>query len=58
MQLYFKKNLIVVNAMARLLLRHDEQLTALTSEVTFVSYAKTEDHCAANSLCGESPTQE
>eukprot|EP00439_Symbiodinium_sp_Y106_P016029 s9455_g2.t1 len=32
----------LVNAMARLLLRHDEQLTALTSEVTFVSYAKTE----------------
>ena len=31
----------LVNAMAALLLRHDEQLTALTSEVTFVSYAKT-----------------
>ena len=34
----------LVTAMARLLLRHDEQLVALTSEVTFVSYARTDEH--------------
>ena len=43
----------LVNAMARLLLRHDEQLTALTSEVTFVSYAKTEDHSVLPILYAE-----
>ena len=43
----------LVNAMARLLLRHDEQLTALTSEVTFVSYAKTEGHSVLPILFAE-----
>ena len=43
----------LVNAMARLLPRHDEQLTALTSEVTFVSYAKTEDHSVLPILYAE-----
>ena len=39
--------------MARLLLRHDEQLVALTSEVTFVSYARTDEHTVLPQLFSE-----
>ena len=43
----------LVTAMARLLLRHDEQLVALTSEVTFVSYARTDEHTVLPQLFSE-----
>ena len=39
--------------MARLLLRHDEQLVALTSEVTFISYARTDEHTVLPQLFSE-----
>ena len=43
----------LVTAMARLLLRHDEQLVALTSEVTFISYARTDEHTVLPQLFSE-----
>ena len=43
----------LVTAMARLLLRHDQQLVALTSEVTFVSYARTDEHTVLPQLFSE-----
>ncbi|CAE7418136.1 unnamed protein product, partial [Symbiodinium microadriaticum] len=38
----FFRNDDLVNAVARLVLRHDEQLLALTSDLCFVSYVRTE----------------
>ena len=43
----------LVTAMARLLLRHDEHLVAMTSEVTFISYARTDEHTVLPQLFSE-----
>ena len=47
----------LVNAVARLVLRHDEQLLALTSDLCFVSYVRTEGHSVLQELHAESKKQ-
>ena len=47
----------LVNALARLVLRHDEQLLALTSDLCFVSFVRTGGHSVLHELHSESKRQ-
>ena len=40
--------------MARLIIRHDEQILALSSDVSFVSFARTDQHSVLPQLFAES----
>ena len=45
---------VLVSAMARLIIRHDEQILALSSDVSFVSFARTDQHSVLPQLFAES----
>ena len=45
---------VLVSAMARLIIRHDEQVLALSSDVSFVSFARTDQHSVLPQLFAES----
>ena len=47
----------LVNAVARLVLRHDEQLLALTSDLCYISYVRTDAHSVLQELHAESKRQ-
>ena len=47
----------LVNAVARLVLRHDEQLLALTSDLCYISYVRTDGHSVLQELQEESKRQ-
>ena len=47
----------LVNAVARLVLRHDEQLLALTSDLCYISYVRTDGHSVLQELHAESKRQ-
>ena len=44
----------LVSAMARLVLRHDEQLTALTTDLCYISYVRTDARSVLPELHAES----
>ena len=47
----------LVNAVARLVQRHDEQLLALTSDLCYISYVRTDGHSVLQELHAESKRQ-
>ena len=49
-----QKTSALVSAMARLIIRHDEQILALSLDVSFVSYARTDQHSVLPQLFAES----
>ena len=49
-----QKTTALVSAMARLIIRHDEQILALSLDVSFVSYARTDQHSVLPQLFAES----
>ncbi|CAE7325549.1 unnamed protein product, partial [Symbiodinium microadriaticum] len=47
----------LVNAVAKLVIRHDEQLLAMTSDLCYISYVRTEAHSVLQELHEESQRQ-